>query len=101
MMRSRPPKAGALVAVFLLEPPWRPVVVGSIATARTVQRGDILQRNEDVPVQLDVGDILHVAIGRQDAFLVLAAEKGDLNLLALVLVCVVLHRGPQSSGASF
>jgi len=38
-----------------------------------------------VPVQLDVGDVFDVAIGRQDAFLVLAAEKGDLNLLALVL----------------
>src|SRR6266550_4617329 len=96
-----PAHCGALVTVFLLEPPWRPVVVGSIATARTVQRGDVLQRNENVPVQLYVGDVLHVAIGGEDAFLILAAEKGDLNLLALVFVRVVLHRGPQSSGASF
>ena len=43
-------------------------------------------------VQLDVRDVLEVAVGGQDAVLVLAAEQGDLDLLALVLVGVVLHR---------
>src|SRR5438128_2033627 len=92
MMRSRPPKTGALVAVFLLEPAWRPVVFRRVATARTMERGDVLQRDENVSVQLDVGDVLHVAIRGQDTLLVLAPEEGDLDLLALVFVRVVLHR---------
>jgi hypothetical protein len=96
MTTSRPPTTGGLAAVFLLEPAWRPVVVRRVAAARTVERGDVLQRDEDVPVQLDVRDVLHVAIGRQDTFLVFAAEERDLDLLPLVLVRVVLHR-PQGS----
>jgi hypothetical protein len=55
-----------------------------------VQRGDVLQRDQDVAVQLDVRDVLDVAVRRQDAVLVLAPEQGDLDLLALVLVRVVL-----------
>jgi hypothetical protein len=43
-----------------------------------------------VSVELDVGDVLHVAVGREDALLVLAAEERQLDLLALVLVRVVL-----------
>src|SRR5207247_10930320 len=92
MTRSRAPTTGASVAVFLLEPARRPVVVRRVATAGTVERGDVLQGNENVSVQLDVSDVFHVAIGRQDTFLVLTAEKRDLDLLALVLVRVVLHR---------
>jgi hypothetical protein len=91
MTRSRPPKTGALVAVFLLEPAWRPVVLRSIATARTVERGDVLQRHENVSVQLDVRNVLDVAVGGQDTFLIFAAEQGDLDLLALVFVRVVLQ----------
>jgi hypothetical protein len=93
MTRSRPPKTGALVAVFLLEPAWRPVVLRGVATARTVERGDVLQRNENVSVQLDMGDVLDVAISGQDTFLILPAEQRDLDLLALVFVRVVLQ-GP-------
>jgi hypothetical protein len=43
-----------------------------------------------VPVELDVGDVVDVAVGGEDAVLVLAAEERDLDLLALVLVRVVL-----------
>ena len=50
------------------------------------------KRDQDVPVQLDVGDVLDVAVRGQDAILVLAAEQRDLDLLTLVLVGVVLHR---------
>ena len=46
-----------------------------------------------MPVQLDVGDVLHVAVGGQDAFLVLPSEERHVDLLALVLVRVVLHEG--------
>src|SRR5204862_3482083 len=67
----------------------------------TVQGGDVLERHENVAVQLDVGDVLDVAVRRQDTLLVLAPEEGDLDLLALVLVGVVLHRGTQSIGAGF
>jgi hypothetical protein len=66
-----------------------------------VERGDVLKWDEDVTVQLDVRHVLDVAIGGQDTLLVLAAEKRDLDLLAFVFVRVVLHSGPQSSGASF
>jgi hypothetical protein len=51
-----------------------------------------------VTVQLDVRDVLDVAIGGQDALLVFAAEQRDLNLLALVLVGVVLD---ASQGSRF
>jgi hypothetical protein len=39
-----------------------------------VERGDVLERDEDVTVQLDVCNILDVAVSGQDAFLVFAAE---------------------------
>src|SRR5205823_11710804 len=78
----------SLVAVFLLEPSRRPVVLRRIAAARTVQRGDVLERDEDVPIQLDVSHFLDVAVGGQNALLVLAAEERDLDLLAFVLVGV-------------
>ena len=55
-----------------------------------MERGDVLQRHEDVAVQLDVRDILDVAVRGQNALLVLASEEGDLDLLALVFVRVVL-----------
>jgi hypothetical protein len=80
----------SLRAVVLLQPARRPVVLRRIAAAGAVQRGDVLERHEDVPVELDVGHFLHVAVGGQHAFLVLAAEKRNLDLLALVLVRVVL-----------
>ena len=49
------------------------------------------ERDQDVPVQLDVGDVVDVAVRGQHAVLVLAAEERDLDLLTLVLVGVVLH----------
>jgi hypothetical protein len=55
-----------------------------------VERGDVLQRHEDVAVQLDVGDVLDVAVRGEDTLLVLPSEEGDLDLLALVFVRVVL-----------
>jgi 3-oxoacyl-[acyl-carrier protein] reductase len=45
-----------------------------------------------VPVQLDVGDVLDVAVRGEHALLVVAAEERDFDLLAFVLVRVVLHR---------
>ena len=47
-------------------------------------------------VQLDVGDVLDVAVCGEDTLLVLAAEKRDLDLLAFVLVRVVLD-APEGS----
>src|SRR4029077_14945243 len=91
----------ALLPVFLLEAARRPVVVPRVAATRAVQGSDVLQRDQDVPVQLDVGDVLHVAVRRQDPLLVFAAEEGDVHLLPFVLVGVVLHARPQSIGASF
>jgi hypothetical protein len=61
-----------------------------------VERGDVLERDEDVTVQLDVRDVLDVAVGGQDAFLVFPAEQRDLDLLALVFVGVVLDRAQGS-----
>jgi hypothetical protein len=62
-----------------------------------VQRGDVLKRDQDVAVELDVRDLVDGAISSQDAFVVVAAEHGDLDLFALVLARVVLHE-PQRSG---
>jgi hypothetical protein len=39
-----------------------------------MERGDVLERDENVTVQLDVRDVLHVAVSGQDAFLVFTAE---------------------------
>ena len=80
-----------LSGVVLDEPARRPVGLGGIAAARAVQRRDVLKRDEDVAVELDVGDVLERAVRREDTFLVLAAEESHLDLLALVLVRVVLH----------
>src|SRR3954471_7247562 len=77
--------------LFLAQPAWGPVGVRGVAAARAMERGDVLEGDQDVAVQLDVRDVLQVAVGREDAVLVLAAEEGDLHLLALVLVRVVLH----------
>src|SRR5262245_54216703 len=85
-----------VVPVELLEPARRPVGLGRIAAARAVEARNVLERDEDVPVQLDVGHVLDRAVGSQHPFLVLAAEERELDLLAFVLVGVVLHR-PQSS----
>src|SRR5947207_5150546 len=101
MTTARPDTGGTLLAVFLVETARWPGVVRRVAAARAVEGGDILQRHEDVPVELDVGDVLDVAVSRQDTLLVFPSEEGDLDLLAFVLVRVVLHRRPQSSGASF
>mgnify|MGYP006201050383 CR=1 FL=1 len=41
-----------------------------------MERRDVLQRHEDVAVQLDVRDVLDVAVRGEHAFLVLAPEEG-------------------------
>ena len=80
-----------LVAVELVEPSRRPVGLGRIAAARAVEARDVLERDEDVTVELDVRDVLDRAVGGQGPLLVFAAEQRELDLLALVLVRVVLH----------
>src|SRR5262249_24273243 len=101
MTTSRPVTGRTLLPVFLLEPARRPVVVRRVAAARTVEGGDVLERDQDVTVELDVRHVLDVAVGREDAFLVLAPEQGDVHLLALVLVRVVLHPWNLSLQAAF
>ena len=49
------------------------------------------ERNQDVPVQLEVGDVVEEAVGGEHAVLVVAAEERDLDLLALVFAGVVLQ----------
>ena len=66
-----------------------------------MQRSDVLERDQDVPVQLDMSDLVDGAVRGQDAVLVIAAEERDLDLLPLVLAGVVLHRAiGQFSGLS-
>ncbi len=76
-------------------PCGRPVAIRRIAAARAMQRGDVLQGHEDVPVQLHVRDVLEQAVRSQDAVLILAAEQRELDVLALVLLAVVLHGAPS------
>jgi hypothetical protein len=61
-----------------------------------VERRDVLERNEDVAVELDVRNALDSAVGGQRPVLVLAPEELDLDLLALVLVRVVLDASERS-----
>src|SRR6266511_45527 len=100
--KSEPPLHGrlALVALVFREPARRPVGLGSVAAARAVEGGDVLQRHQDVAVELDVRDVVDGAVRRQDALLIVAAEERHLDLLSLVLARVVVHRG-QSSRPSY
>jgi hypothetical protein len=68
-----------------------PVRLRRVTAARTVEGGDVLQRNEDVAVELDVRDPFDPAVGGKRPVLILAAEELDFDLLSLVLVGVVLH----------
>src|SRR3954447_17477337 len=89
--------AAAGGAVVVQQAAGRPVLVlGRVAAARAVEGRDVLERHEDVAVQLDVGDFVDVAVRSEDALLVFAAEEGDLDLLALVLARVVLHHAEPS-----
>src|SRR5204862_2687582 len=85
-------RLGLFGAVFFGEAARRPVGLRCVAAARAVEGGDVLQRDQDVAVQLDVRDVLDEAVSRQHAVLIIAAEEGDLDLLALVLIRVILHR---------
>src|SRR6476619_6045429 len=85
------------VALVLGEPARRPVRLGRVAAARAVQRGDVLEWDQDVAVELDVRDLVDGAVGGQDAVVVVAAEHGDLDLLALVLARVVLDGAEPSA----
>jgi len=57
-----------------------------------MERRDVLERDEDVAVELDVRHLVDEAVRSEDAFLVLAAEERDFDLLALVFAGLVLHR---------
>jgi hypothetical protein len=82
---------GLGVALVLGEAARRPVGLRGVAAARAMKRGDVLERDEDVPVQLDVRYLVDRAVGGQHTLVVVAAEEGDLDLLALVLARVVVH----------
>jgi hypothetical protein len=84
------------VRVVLRQAARRPVGLRSVTTARAVQGGDVLERDQDVPVELYVRNVFEVAVRGQDAVLVLAAEQGDLDLLTLVLVGVILDGSEPS-----
>ena len=56
-----------------------------------MERSDVLQRYEDVAVQLDVRHPVDDPVGGQHPVDVLAAEESDVDLLALVLVRQLLH----------
>ena len=60
--------------------------LGCIAPARAMQRSDVLERDQDVPVQLDTSDLVDGVVRGQDAVLVIAAEERDLDLLPLYLL---------------
>src|SRR4026209_23724 len=47
-----------LSAVFRGEAAWRPVRLGRVAPARAVEGRDVLEGDQDVPVELDMGDVL-------------------------------------------
>src|SRR5215207_1568488 len=100
--RRGPRPSGFVVGLWVRvgQAAGRPVGVRCVTAARAMKRRDVLERNEDVPVQLDVRHVLHVAIGRQATLLVVASEEGDLNLLALVLARVVLHGAEGSDSRS-
>ena len=94
--RDRPRQDLRLSDVVLGEAARRPVGLRSVAPTRTVERSHVLERDEDVAVELHVRNILDRAVRRQCPLLVLATEEGDFDLFPLVLVRVVLHRAERS-----
>ena len=53
-----------------------------------MERGDVLKRNQNVAVELYVSDLLYVAVSRQDARLIIAAEErvSTCSLLCLFVL---------------
>jgi hypothetical protein len=66
-----------------------------------VEGSDVLERDEDVAVELEVRHALDSAVRGERSVLVLAAEELDLDLLPLVLVRVVIHRSERSGFLGF
>ena len=66
----------AVRAVVVQQPPRGPVLVGlGVAPARAVQRRDVLQRHEDVPVQLEMCDVLDQLAEAGVFFLILSGGE--------------------------
>ena len=88
------PAACALVLLPLAETVGRPVALRRIAA--TDAASDVLQRHEDVPVELDV----RTSSSRQYAVRTPPGthrRTSELDVLALVLLAVVLHDAPSDS----
>jgi len=85
-----------LVAVGPRQTSRRPIRLRRVAAAGAVEGGDVLQRDEDVAVELEVRNAFYSAVRRERPVLILAAEELDLDLLALVFVRVVLHCAERS-----
>src|SRR5262249_2615827 len=85
-----------VVALVLGEPTRRPIRLRRIAAARTVEGGNVLQRDQDVAVQLDLGAVVDGAVRGEPAVLVNAGHPWHFALLALVLARVVLHVSERS-----
>jgi hypothetical protein len=85
-----------LFAVGARQPARGPVRLRGVAAARTVEGGDVLERDEDVAVELDVRDPFDPAVRGERSVLVLPAEELHFDLLPFVLVGVVLHRSERS-----
>src|SRR5947207_1378094 len=66
--------------LVVFQTPWWPGPVGlrRIAAAGAVERGDVLKRDQDMAVQLDVRHVLDHAVRRQRPLLVIPAEERDL-----------------------
>ena len=64
--RVAPRRLRLLAGVVLGEAARRPVGLGRVAAARAVERRDVLERDEDVAVELDVRDVLDRAVRRED-----------------------------------
>src|SRR3954451_19147274 len=90
---AAPTTSALVVALVFGEPARRPVRLRRVAAARAVERGHVLEWNEDVAVELDVRDVVDRAVRSEHAVLVVAVHQRDLDLLPLVLARVVLHRG--------
>src|SRR5262249_46684532 len=89
--RLATPGLALVVALVLGESARRPVRPGRIAAARAVEGSHVLERDQDVTVELDVRDVVDGTVRGEHAVLIVAVHQRDLDLLALVLARVVLH----------
>ena len=72
--------SSGVVALVVGEAARRPVRLGRVASTRAMKRGDVLERNQDVAVELDVRHVVDRAVRGEHAVLVVARPRRPVTV---------------------